>query len=224
VQISDPATSAVLDMRSVSSFHAGVYLDYRVSGHVVITITRAAGPNALLSGLFLDPAVATTSATFVKQDATTQGTWINTYGASGYDIIGKPAGLPGYAAATPIGATTYTWTTSTTDVRALQAPGGGSRIAAAWYAASSFKVDVNLTDGQAHNLELYFLDWDSTARAESVQITEAATSAVLDTRSVSSFHAGVYLDYRVSGHIVITITRTAGANALLSGLFLDPTP
>ena len=164
----------------------------------------------------------TTSATFVKQDATTQGTWINTYGAQGYDVISKPAGLPGYAAVTPTGATSYTWAASTTDPRALQYPGGGGRVAAAWYAASSFKVDVNLTDGQAHNLELYFLDWDSTGRAETVQVSDAASGAVLSTQSVSSFHAGVYLDYRVSGHIVITITRTAGANAVLSGLFLDP--
>ncbi len=89
--------------------------------------------------------------------------------AEGYDVIGKPAGLPAYAAVTPYavtpsGAAPYTWAAGTIDARILKAPGGGGRIAACWYAGSSFTVDLNLSDGQAHGLELYFLDWDSTTR------------------------------------------------------------
>ena len=84
-------------------------------------------------------------------------------------------------------------------------------------------MDVNLTDGQTHNLELYLLDWDSNSRVEQVQVSDATTGAVLDTQSVSSFHSGVYLDYAVSGHVSITFTHQAGANAVLSGLFLEPT-
>ena len=81
---------------------------------------------------------------------------------------------------------------------------------------------MNLTDGQTHDLELYFLDWDSTARAEQVQISNASTGAVLDTETVSSFHSGVYLEWAVSGNLLITFTNQAGSNAVLSGLFLDP--
>ena len=80
-------------------------------------------------------------------------------------------------------------------------------------------MDVNLTDGQTHNLELYLLDWDSNSRVEQVQVSDATTGAVLDTQSVSSFHSGVYLDYAVSGHVSISFTTQAGANAVLSGLF-----
>ncbi len=163
----------------------------------------------------------TASVAFVRKDTTSEGNWVGMYGATGDDVIGKPAALPAYAAVAPSGQSNWTWAASTTDVRALQAPGGSGRIAACWYAGSSFKVDLNLTDGQAHDLELYFLDWDSSRRAETVTIKDAATGAVLDTRSIASFHNGVYLDYRVSGHVVITITRTGGANAVLSGLFLD---
>ena len=39
---------------------------------------------------------------------------------------------------------------------------------------------------------------------------------------VSSFGSGTYLDWKVSGHIIITISNLAGANAVVSGLFLDP--
>jgi ELWxxDGT repeat protein len=221
VQLSDAATGAVLSTQSVASFHNGLYLDYRVSGHVVITITCTGGPNAVLSGLFLDPASSTTAA-FVKQDTATQGTWAGTYGAQGYDLVNGPASLPSSAAVTPsaAGART-TWAASTADPRALKVPGASGRLAACWHSTTSFSVDVNLSDGQAHGLELYLLDWDSTTRAETVTIRDAATGAVLSTQSVASFHGGVYLDYQVSGHVAITITRTGGANAVLSGLFLN---
>src|SRR5262249_13034615 len=118
---------------------------------------------------------------------------------------------------------TYFWARSTTDVRGLQtARGSTGRVAAAWYGSTTFSVDVDLTDGQEHDLALYFLDWDTTSRAERVQISDATTGAVLSTQTISSFHNGIYLDYAVSGDIRITITRTGGANAVLSGLFLDP--
>ncbi|MGA7502290.1 MAG: hypothetical protein WBX00_36815, partial [Isosphaeraceae bacterium] len=162
------------------------------------------------------------SVSFIKQDTTTQGKWIGTYGSQGYDVIGNAASLPGYATVTPAGQTSYTWAASSTDPRALQDAGGTGHIAACWYSASSFTVDVNLTDGQTHDLELYFLDWDTTARGETVQISNASTGAVLDTETVTSFNSGVYLDWAVSGNVDITLTHQAGANAVLSGLFFDP--
>ena len=187
VQISNASTGAVLDTETVSSFHAGVYDNWQVSGNVVITITKLTGANAVLSGLFIDP---TTPATFLKQDTTTEGNWINTYGTQGYEVIGNATSLPSYATVTPSGQTNYTWAASTTDPRALQQAGGTGRIAAAWDSATSFTVDVNLTDGKPHDLELYFVDWDSTTRSEQVQISNASTGAVLDTETISSFHCG----------------------------------
>jgi hypothetical protein len=167
-----------------------------------------------------------TTATFIAQDKTTQGTWIGTYGSQGYDVIGGASSLPSYATITPSGQNANTWASGTTDPRALQNPGGSGRIAACWYAPHSFTVDVDLTDGQAHNLELYFIDWDSSTRAEQIQISNASTGTVLSTQTITSFNSGVYLDWTVSGNLLITINNTSatGANAVLSGLFLDPSP
>ncbi len=183
----------------------------------------------LLSGLFFDPASpaqAPATAAFVKQDATTTGNWVNTYGTQGYDAIGYTAALPSYATVTPSNDTFYTWSSSTTNTSALQNPANptGSRIAACWYSTNntpSFSINVNITDGQTHDLELYFLDYTNAGRAETVQISDATTGTVLDTETVSSFKNGVYLQWKVSGHVVITITKTAGPSALLSGLFFD---
>ncbi len=221
VQLSNVATGAVLDTETISSFTSGVYLKWAVSGNFLITITRTAGINAVLSGLFIDLPPAP-SATFLARDATTEGSWIGTYGVQGYDVIGGASSLPSYATIAPSGQSTYVWSTTTTSPVALQEPGSTARVAACWYSPTSFTVDVNLTDGNTHDLELYFLDYDNKARGEQVQLSSAATGAVLDTETVSSFTSGVYLKWAVSGNVLITITRTAGINAVLSGLFLDP--
>ena len=193
---------------------------------MLITITntnKAAGTNAVLSGLFIDPAQVSTpaTATFVESDTTTQGNWIGVYGTTGYEVIGNSSSLPSYATVTPSGQTNYTWAGSTTDPRALQDAGGVGRTAAAWYSKTSFTVDVNLTDGKAHELALYFLDWDKQGRSEQVVISSEATGKPLDTESISSFSGGEYLDWDVTGNVVITITNTGPANAVLSGLFLN---
>jgi hypothetical protein len=83
-------------------------------------------------------------------------------------------------------------------------------------------VDVNLTDGQTHDLELYFLDWDKVARSEIVTISNATTGALISTKTVSSFQSGAYLEWAVSGNVLFTITSTTGSNAVLSGLFFGP--
>ena len=83
-----------------------MYLDYAVSGNVVITITQQAGANAVLSGLFLDPSTSNNTAktltiagvpSTVTAGTTTAGSGIGTYGTQGYDVIGNAASLPGYA-------------------------------------------------------------------------------------------------------------------------------
>jgi hypothetical protein len=55
-------------------------------------------------------------------------------------------------------------------------------------------------------------------------VRNPTTGAVLDTETVSSFTAGQYLNWAISGNVLNTITHTAGAgpNAVLSGLFFDP--
>ena len=79
-------------------------------------------------------------------------------------------------------------------------------------------MDVDLTDGKAHNIELYLLDYDSNSRGEQIVFTDANSDAVLSTQTVSSFHDGLYMSWTISGNVLITITRTGGTNAVLSEL------
>jgi hypothetical protein len=162
-----------------------------------------------------------TSATFVREDLTTQGNWKGVYGADGYNVIGDARAFQAYATVTASGNSSFTWSHSDTAARSLQRASAVSagRIAGCWYSATSFTVDVDLTDGQAHRLALYFLDFDSN-RQQSVTLTDATTGAVLDARTMADFNQGKYLVYDVTGHVRITVTNLGSLNAVMSGLFL----
>ena len=58
----------MLDTETVSSFTNGVYLNWAVQGDVVITFTHEAGVNAVLSGIFIDPAVSSDSETSIASN------------------------------------------------------------------------------------------------------------------------------------------------------------
>jgi hypothetical protein len=213
----------------VSNFVNGEYLSWTISGNVLITFTRTAGANAVVSGLFFDPSGSppppTATASFVGSDMSTKGNWIGVYGTQGYDVVGSGVSNPTYATITPSGQSLYTWTPApaSSATQALEVPPtGASRIASVWYSATSFTVDVNVATGHSYDLELYFLDYDARGRAETVTLSDANTSVVLNTQTVSNFVNGEYLSWTISGNVLITFTRTAGANAVVSGLFFDP--
>ncbi len=220
ISVADAATGTVLDSHNITSFVNGEYLVWNVSGHVTITVTCTAGPNAVTSGIFFGGTRISSSASFVKTDTTTQGNWKATYGADGYNVIGDTTSYPSYASVAPTGQSSWVWASSTSDIRALEkAASITDRIAATWFASSSFSMDVNLTDGHTHQLALYLLDWDNLARAETITIADVGTGIVLDTRSASSFVNGEYLVWNIAGHVRITVARTGGNNAVISGLF-----
>ncbi|PWU06101.1 MAG: hypothetical protein C5B51_13005 [Terriglobia bacterium] len=214
------ANNNVLDTRTVSSFWGGIYLVWNLGGHVIVRITNLYS-NAVISGIFFGAGSSQAgSAHFLKSDTTTQGSWSGVYGADGYNVINYVAAYPGYVAATPSGNASYTWAASATDIRALQKPGAGDRIASCWYTGSSMNLDLNFTDGNTHQVALYLVDWDYYGpRSERVDIVDTNNN-VLDTRTVSSFWGGIYLVWNLGGHVTVRVTNTNGAsNAVMSGVF-----
>lgn len=222
VTILDAGTNAVLDTETYSGFQNGEYASWNIHGHVLIQVKVTGGPNAVVSGIFFGappPAIAK----YVGLDTSTQGTWTGKYGSNGVLIANDAYDPASYAAVTMTGENSYTWASSTTDVRALQTSSGAStRIASTYYSPTSLSFNVNLTDGAAHQIALYLLDWDSATRAETVSILDANTNAVLDTESYSAFHNGEYAAWTVQGHVIIQVALTGGANAVVSGVFFDP--
>ena len=218
----DSATNAVLDTRSLSNFSGGAYVVWKITGHVKLRVTQmSSGPNSVVSGIFFGAgAVVGPLVTFSGVDTATQGNWKSKYGADGYTVIDDSAKSPTYATIAPSLAADYVWSNSTTDVRALQKGSSTDRIASTWYSPSVFYVDLNITDQLPHPVAVYCVDWDYMGRSQTVEVLDANTNAVLDTRALTSFSGGVYLTWNITGHVKLRFTQTSSApNAVVSGIF-----
>jgi hypothetical protein len=96
------------------------------------------------------------------------------------------------------------------------------RIAARWYSGGTFTINVNAGDTQAHRIGLYVLDWENSPRGETIEVLDPVSGTVLATRSVTAFSGGQYWMWQVNVPVRFRITRTAGINAVVSAVFLDP--
>ena len=164
---------------------------------------------------------------FVTTDSTTKGDWNNGYGGDGYNTIGDLIKYPTFAQVNVTGSNSNTWSSSTSDVRALEKSTGTDRVAARWESNSFFMMDLNLTDGQTHRIALYALDWDSNNRSERIDVIDWATNALIDSRTVSQFNGGKYLVWDIRGRVKITVNKVGGKTAVISGIYFGgsaPTP
>ena len=166
------------------------------------------------------PTATSAAATFVGTDANTSGSWRGVFGQEGHHVITGSSALPGYASVSASGKTDHYWSSSTSDARALESITGG-RVAGCWYANKSFTMDVAFLDGASHKFSLYFLDWDRLARSQRVEVLDAQSGAVLDTRTVNNFPNGVYLSWNLKGAIRFRFTKLTGPNAVVNGIFFD---
>jgi len=163
-------------------------------------------------------AAAPATAVFRQTDNATQGNWQGVYGADGYAVFEDSATYPSYSSVAPADKLDYIWDAQPSSVRALQRPTSG-RIAACWYSAGTFSIDVNLIDQQTHSVAVYMLDWDAQSRSTQVSVVDVLSSQVLDTRTLSSYAQGTYLVWNVSGHVRLEFSTLAGPNAVVSGIF-----
>lgn len=168
------------------------------------------------------PAVPAQAA-FAYADMTTRGGWNTAYGNDGYALAGTTANGPAYAALNWSGASDWIWNWVTTDPRGLEIESASDRLAAAWYSETTFSIDLDLRDGRSHRIALYCVDWDTGERRQTIEVVEAGTGRVLDQRLITDFHGGRYLVWNVAGHVNFRCKRDAGLNAVINGIFFDPT-
>jgi YVTN family beta-propeller protein len=188
------------------------------------TLTIAGQTFTISQAGYAPPPPSGGSASFVKADTTTGGSWKGAYGADGYNIFNDSASYPGYVSVTPSGNASYIWSSSSSDGRALQKGlSPTDRVAACWYSWGSFNIDLHFNDANTHQVALYLLDWDNYfGRSERVDILDSNNN-VLDSRSVSGFVGGQYLVWNMSGHVTVRIVNLNGnSNAVVSGLLFGP--
>jgi hypothetical protein len=189
------------------------------AGTYAIAITgNGGGLSHVVTASLIVSSTAPPLATFLTTDTTTQGNWRGTYGTEGYSIANYANSYPSYAQVSFSNQSNYTWASSTSEVRALQKTTGNGRIASTWYSPTSFTIDVNLVDGNWHQVGLYCLDWE-TGRVQTIDVLDPATSVILDSRTISVFSSGHYLFWNVKGHVAFRVTRSGTYNGVVSGLF-----
>lgn len=174
------------------------------------------------------PAPAHAQAALLRVDDDSAGGWVGRYGKRGYSVAmaGAPTSLPPGVLMSMAGSHLYIWSAVTTDRRGLSLPADPPRLSAGqWFSWDQFSLDLDLRGSdKPFQVALYLLDWDSNARAQRLEVMDDENGKLLLSRSDEHFTKGRYLLLRLSGHVKLRFTRTAGANCTLSGIFLDESP
>ena len=204
---------------STLTFNAGT----AATGTYTVTATGTAasgGPHTATVTLTITPPPPYTTAP--------QGNWVNTYGSQGYVLAGWTGGTSDL---TSLGAATVTldqgsrwcWNCSTTDVRALQDPTQTQRHAATYYDPNQLALHLSFPSAYSGTMHLYAVDWDSTARRESITVNDGSGPHTVNL--TTDFSQGAWTSFPITvaagGTVTITATRTAGINAVIAGIFLN---
>lgn len=221
VVIPDGESTAAIDMTAVE--------DPDVEGYETIVLSIMGGDGDYAPGadrqatVYIHDNDLGSSAALVAIDEASQGDWEGLYGDEGYNILQHTDTTPSYVTVTPTNYQAGTWTGSSTDPRALKLPApSDQRYVGVWYGSPTWSIDMNITDGQAHQVALYVIDWDHGNRSQSIDVVDVATDTVLTSITVGDFDDGVWLVYDLQGHVRFDFTTVQGANAVLTGIMFDP--
>jgi hypothetical protein len=151
---------------------------------------------------------------------------VGTYGADGYALLNWNAGsdLISLSQSSLVldQGNRYQWSSGTSDLRALQSPDASSRRAACFYDGDQVRLRLTFSTAYTGTLHIYVVDWDSLGRRENITINDGSGPR---TASITTdFSQGAWVNVPISvaagGAVTVTVTRTAGLNAVVSGLFL----
>ena len=158
-----------------------------------------------------------------------QGSWLGAYGANGYALTGWNGGdlvsIPNAGFAVDQGQR-FIWQNPSSDARALQSPDGATREATCAYDSNQVKIHITFNAAYSGNIHVYAVDFDSLGRRETITINDGSGP---QTASLNAdFSQGAWVNAAVSvvagGTVTITVTRTAGVNAVVSGVLLGGAP
>jgi len=215
------------------------YLDGRLAGEVAsapfhFTITNlVAGPHTVLARAFDDlggyrdsapvqfqGVLPRAKAVFLREDTTTRGGWRQQYGTDGFLISAMtnwwPADLPmNIFGGTP-------WVEQFADEPDyLEIPGQGVSAFTFLFSYSDIIYDLNFAKGRPRSVALYF--FDDSIYPQAVNVADADTGHLLDSRTVTNGLGGRHLVWSMQGHVSVRVSNPAsGSQTRVNALFLDP--
>jgi hypothetical protein len=214
---SSPTTNSPLYLAPISLTSTAVLRSRAFHEEMIASLEAAAGFTVARS----DAPGAT--AKLLQIDTQSHGSWRGIYGTDGYTMADRGDHSPLYAISTVEGAQMFNFAADLNPEAFLDLPDGSGKTGAAWFSSDLFTLDLNLTDDNLHAIAIYACD-PANERAERFDIFDARSGELLDTQTLSNFQSGGYLVWNISGHVRIQVTRTAGANALISGIFFGFKP
>ena len=168
-------------------------------------------------------------------DLVTKGTWKGVHGSQGFVMAALPANLtslPPFLASlnfSPV-PTVFRFADPTADVRGLQRPPlFADRISYVWFnnvgASPNLTLDFDFNDFKSHRVAFYFCDFDRqnrTQRVEFFDTTQGGAPLLLDPpQNIANFGEGQYLFWDLSGKVRMVITKVAGPDVILHGIFFN---
>lgn len=143
---------------------------------------------------------------FLGEDYETQGDWKDKYGSLGYDVFGASKVLSDGIQLGYIGDNLDVYNTNSSRRVALQTPEeDGKRIEAV--RTSKLHQIIDVQTAEKRMLSLYIADYKDRNCQMVVDVIDAVTKRILDSKLINSFQSGIYLRYNVKGHLQFRFTR-----------------
>jgi len=159
-----------------------------------------------------------------------QGNWTGSYGADGYALLNWNGGsdlvsLPQSSLVFDQGSR-YLWSNGTTAVQALQSPDTSTRHAATIYDANQVRLHLSFSTAYSGTIHIYVVDWDAIGRRETITVNDGSgpQTANITTDFSQGAWVNVPINVAAGGTVTVSVTRTAGMNAVVSGIFLGGAP
>lgn len=170
--------------------------------------------------------LARASAKFAGKETALGGRWPGRFGAKGVWIPRVSRGgadRGGYRVAVGSGKA-FVWPSGVADARVLAAGKGAAKAAPAtcWFGPDEVALTVEPPDGKPYRLTLYVLDFDRNGRAMNIVVRDEITTLDRQNVSVAETAKGAYLTWVVTGPVSVKLSKAAGFNVVLSGVFIDP--
>ena len=163
------------------------------------------------------------SATFVKFDYTTKGSWVGVYGADGGYVFQDSGSAPSYGSVSLVNVNYYTW--STVSPQSLQKwSNHSSTINGGIYNDSNnMQLNVSITDGNQHQIALYCFDTDNYNRRWRIDVYDNDANTLIETRYFwNLYDRPVYACWNIKGNISFRFVATdSTSRAICSGYFFD---
>ena len=206
------ATRSLLALNRAQPGDAGTYsvIASNLAGQVTNVVVHL--------GVFV-PEV--TTARFRFRDDSTLGNWKGAYGTRASLIFGHATNIP-TGNLTLTAGQFYAFQTNTSDARALERVDSAfptNRYAGFVFGTDFVELQCAFPRQETNQLALYLME-PGGGRAQAVELFDPANGDRLDRYDLSSLTNGSYLVWDVAGPLRVRISRLAGSNVLLSGVFV----